>query len=173
MFPWTMSRPPFARFTRRSTLPRVAIVGATGAAGSVLRGLIRDWEEVTYFASARSAGSELDGRRIREGTADALESGGFDLCFFAIGATGSRELVPHAVSGGAVAIDKSSAWRMEPNVPLVVPEVNGNRAFEHSGVIAAPNCSTVQLMVALKPLHDAARVRSLRLATYQSVSGAG
>jgi aspartate-semialdehyde dehydrogenase len=152
---------------------RVAIVGATGAAGSVLRGLIQDWDDVTYFASARSAGSELDGKRIEEGTADALASGGFDLCFFAIGATGSRELVPHAVRGGAVAIDKSSAWRMEPNVPLVVPEVNGRRAHEHEGVVAVPNCSTIQMTVALKPLHDAAGLRSIRVATYQSVSGAG
>jgi aspartate-semialdehyde dehydrogenase len=154
-------------------LPRVAIVGATGAAGSVLRGLIRDWDDVTYFASARSAGSELDGRRIEEGTPDAIASGAFDLCFFAIGAAGSRELVPHAVRGGAVAIDKSSAWRMEPNVPLVVPEVNGARAHEHEGVIAVPNCSTIQMTVALKPLHDAAGLRSIRVATYQSVSGAG
>jgi aspartate-semialdehyde dehydrogenase len=154
-------------------LPRVAIVGATGAAGSVLRGLIGDWEDVTYFATARSAGKELDGRVIEEATPDALAEGGFDVCFFAIGASGSRELVPHAVRGGAVAIDKSSAWRMEPNVPLVVPEVNGTRALEHEGVVSVPNCSTIQLTVALKPLHDAAGLRSVRVATYQSVSGAG
>jgi len=155
------------------TNARVAIVGATGAAGTVLRGLIGDWDDVTYFATARSAGSELDGRRIEEGTPDAIADGGFDLAFFAVGATASRELVPHAVRGGAVAIDKSSAWRMESNVPLVVPEVNGARALEHEGVIAVPNCSTIQLTVALKPLHDAAGLRSVRIATYQSVSGAG
>jgi len=154
-------------------LPRGAIVGATGAAGSVLRGLIRDWDDLTYFATARSAGKELDGRVIEEATPDALADGGFDVCFFAVGASGSRELVPHAVRGGAVAIDKSSAWRMEPNVPLVVPEVNGSRALEHEGVISVPNCSTIQLTVALKPLHDAAGLRSVRVATYQSVSGAG
>jgi aspartate-semialdehyde dehydrogenase len=148
-------------------------VGATGAAGSVLRGLIGDWGDVRYFASARSAGRELDGRVIEEATPDALAAGGIDVCFFAIGATGSRELVPHAVRGGAVAIDKSSAWRMEPNVPLVVPEVNGDRALEHEGVVAVPNCSTIQMTVALKPLHDAAGLRSIRVATYQSVSGAG
>jgi aspartate-semialdehyde dehydrogenase len=110
---------------------------------------------------------------VEEATPEGLESGGLDLCFSAIGATASLELVPHAVRGGAVAIDKSSAWRMKPDVPLVVPEVNGDRALEHKGVIAVPNCSTIQLMVALKPLHDAAGLRSVRVATYQSVSGAG
>jgi aspartate-semialdehyde dehydrogenase len=154
-------------------LPRVAIVGATGAAGSVLRGLIGDWDDVRYFASARSAGREVDGKIVEEATPDALAAGGIDVCFFAVGATGSRELVPHAVRGGAVAIDKSSAWRMEPNVPLVVPEVNGRRALEHEGIVAVPNCSTIQMTVALKPLHDAVGLRSIRVATYQSVSGAG
>jgi aspartate-semialdehyde dehydrogenase len=158
---------------RRSTLPSVGILGATGAVGGVLRDLLRDWDDVRYFASARSAGTTLDGRTVEEATPEALESGGLDLCFSAIGATASLELVPHAVRGGAVAIDKSSAWRMKPDVPLVVPEVNGDRALEHKGVIAVPNCSTIQLMVALKPLHDAAGLRSVRVATYQSVSGAG
>ena len=154
-------------------MPRVGILGATGAVGGVLRGLLRDWDDVRYFATARSAGQELDGRRIEEATPDVLEAAGLDLCFSAIGASASLELVPHVVRGGAVAIDKSSGWRMKPEVPLVVPEVNGSRALEHSGVIAVPNCSTIQLMVALKPLHDAAGLRSVRLATYQSVSGAG
>jgi aspartate-semialdehyde dehydrogenase len=152
---------------------RVGILGATGAVGGVLRELLRDWDDVRYFASARSAGSELDGRVVEEATPDVLEAGGLDICFSAIGATASLELVPHVVRGGAVAIDKSSAWRMKPNVPLVVPEANGERALEHEGVIAVPNCSTIQLLVALKPLHDAAGLRSIRLATYQSVSGAG
>jgi len=154
-------------------LPRVGVLGATGAVGAVLRDLLRDWDDVRYFASARSAGTTLDGRTVEEATPEALESAGLDLCFSAIGATASLELVPHAVRGGAVAIDKSSAWRMKPDVPLVVPEVNGDRALEHKGVIAVPNCSTIQLMVALKPLHDAAGLRSVRVATYQSVSGAG
>ena len=154
-------------------MPRVGVLGATGAVGGVLRELLRDWDDVRYFASARSAGSELDGRVVEEATPDALEAAGLDICFSAIGASASRELVPHVVRGGAVAIDKSSAWRMEPDVPLVVPEVNGDRALEHNGVIAVPNCSTIQLMVALKPLHEAAGLRSVRLATYQSASGAG
>ena len=154
-------------------MPRVGVIGATGAVGGVLRELLSDWDDVRYFASARSAGREIDGRRVEEASPDALSAGDLDFCFFAIGASASLELVPHAVRGGAVAIDKSSAWRMKPDVPLVVPEVNGERAVEHSGVIAVPNCSTIQLMVALKPLHDAASLRSVRLATYQSVSGAG
>ena len=154
-------------------MPSVGVLGATGAVGGVLRDLLRDWDDVRYFASARSAGTTLDGRTVEEATPEALESGGLDLCFSAIGAIASLELVPHAVRGGAVAIDKSSAWRMKPDVPLVVPEVNGDRALEHNGVIAVPNCSTIQLMVALKPLHDAAGLRSVRVATYQSVSGAG
>ena len=154
-------------------MANVGVIGATGAVGGVLRELVRDWDDVRYFASARSAGTELDGRKIEEATPDALAEGSLDLCFFAIGASASLELVPHAVRGGAVAIDKSSAWRMKPDVPLVVPEVNGDRALAHNGVIAVPNCSTIQLMVALKPLQDAAGLRSVRLATYQSVSGAG
>ncbi len=154
-------------------MPRVGVVGATGAVGGVLRGLLEGRDDVRYFASARSAGQMLDGKTVEEATPDVLASGDLDLCFFAIGASSSRELVPHAVRGGAVAIDKSSAWRMEPGVPLVVPEVNGERALEHDGVIAVPNCSTIQLVVALKPLLDAAGLRRLRLATYQSVSGAG
>ena len=154
-------------------MPRTGVIGATGAVGSVLRSLLDGRDDVRYFASARSAGQTLDGKTVEEATPDVLASGELDLCFFAVGASASRELVPHAVRGGAVAIDKSAAWRMEPGVPLVVPEVNGERAREHAGVIAVPNCSTIQLVVALKPLIDAAGLRSLRLATYQSVSGAG
>ena len=138
-----------------------------------VRHLLRAWSDVRTSHPPRPAATTLDGRTVEEATPEALESGGLDLCFSAIGATASLELVPHAVRGGAVAIDKSSAWRMKPDVPLVVPEVNGDRALEHNGVIAVPNCSTIQLMVALKPLHDAAGLRSVRVATYQSVSGAG
>ena len=153
----------------------VAVVGATGAVGAVLRSILRERgiENVRYFASSRSAGTELEGIAIEEATADALARAGVEVAFFAVGASASRALVPHAVRGGAVAIDKSSAWRMEPGVPLVVPEVNGARAAEHDGVVAVPNCSTIQLVCALKPLHDAATLRRVRVATYQSVSGAG
>ncbi len=125
------------------------------------------------FASARSAGRELDGRRVEEATPGRARRGDVDVFFFAIGAAASRELAPHAVRGGAVVLDKSSAWRMEPGVPLVVPEVNGARALDHNGIIAVPNCSTIPLTVVLKPLHDDAGLASVRVATYQSVSGAG
>jgi aspartate-semialdehyde dehydrogenase len=156
-------------------VPRIAVVGATGAVGGVLRGILRErgYDDVRFFASARSAGTELDGRPVEEATPQALESLDADFAFFAVGTSASRELVPHAVRSGAVCLDKSAAWRMEPNVPLVVPEVNGQRAFENEGIIAVPNCCTIPLTCVLKPLHDAAGLARIRVATYQSVSGAG
>jgi aspartate-semialdehyde dehydrogenase len=156
-------------------MPSAAVVGATGAVGSVLRGILRDrgYDDVRYFASARSVGTTLDGRPVEEATPRSLAEAGVEVAFFAVGTTASRQLVPHAVRGGALAIDKSSAWRMEPGVPLVVPEVNGPAATEHRGIVAVPNCSTIQLVCALKPIHDAAGLRAVRVATYQSVSGAG
>jgi aspartate-semialdehyde dehydrogenase len=154
---------------------RVGLVGATGAVGAVARGLLleRGYEDVRYFASARSAGRELDGRVVEEATPEALASAEVDFFLFAAGASTARALVPHAVRGGAVCLDKSSAFRLEPDVPLVVPEVNGERALEHRGVVAVPNCTTIPLTCVLKPLHDAAGLRRVRVATYQSVSGAG
>jgi aspartate-semialdehyde dehydrogenase len=156
-------------------MPSVGVVGATGAVGGVLRGILRErgFEDVRFFASARSAGSELDGRLVEEATPEALAEAGVDVFFFAVGATASRELVPHAVRGSSVVLDKSSAWRMEPEVPLIVPEVNPERALEHEGIIAVPNCCTIPLVCVLKPLHDAAGLARIRVATYQSVSGAG
>jgi aspartate-semialdehyde dehydrogenase len=155
--------------------PSIGVVGATGAVGGVLLGILRErgFEDVRLFASARSAGRELDGRTIEEATPEALAGAGVDVFFFAVGATASRELVPHAVRGSSVVLDKSSAWRMEPNVPLVVPEVNPDRALEHEGTIAVANCSTIPLTCVLKPLHDAVGLARVRVATYQSVSGAG
>jgi len=156
-------------------MPSIGVVGATGAVGGVLLGILRErgFEEVRLFASTRSAGRTLDGRTIEEATPEALAAAGVDVFFFAIGATASRELAPHAVQGSSVVLDKSSAWRMEPNVPLVVPEVNPERALEHEGIIAVPNCSTIPLTCVLKPLHDAVGLARIRVATYQSVSGAG
>src|SRR5215211_3760213 len=156
-------------------MPSIGVVGATGAVGGVLLGILRErgFEDVRLFASARSAGRELDGRTIEEATPEALAAAGVDVFFFAVGATASRELAPHAVRGSSVVLDKSSAWRMEPNVPLVVPEVNPQRALEHEGIIAVPNCSTIPLTCVLKPLHDAVGLVRIRVATYQSVSGAG
>jgi aspartate-semialdehyde dehydrogenase len=154
---------------------RIGVVGATGAVGGVLLGILRErgFGESRLFASARSAGTEIGGRRVEEATPEALAGADVDVFFFAIGAAASRELAPHAARAGAVVLDKSSAWRMEPDVPLVVPEVNGERALEHQGIVAVPNCSTIPLTVALKPLHDEAGLARVRVATYQSVSGAG
>jgi aspartate-semialdehyde dehydrogenase len=154
---------------------RVGVVGATGAVGGVLLGILRErgFEDVRLFASARSAGRELDGRPVEEATPEALSAAEVDVFFFAVGAAASRELVPHAIRSGAVVLDKSSAWRMEPGVPLVVPEVNPERALEHEGIIAVPNCSTIPLVCVLQPLHEEAGLARVRVATYQSVSGAG
>src|SRR5689334_22156096 len=154
-------------------MPRVAVVGATGAVGRVMIDLLRErsFDDVRAFASARSAGTQVQGLRVAEATPDALA--GFDVCFFSVGSKASRDLVPHALRGGALCVDKSEAFRLEPGIPLVVPEVNGDRALEHDGLIANPNCCTIPLTCVLKPLHDAAGLKRVRVATYQSVSGAG
>ena len=138
-------------------------------------GLLRDrgYENVRVFASARSAGKDLGGWTVEEATPEALSRGDVDIFLFSVGTSASRELVPLAVKGGAVAVDKSSAYRLEPGIPLVVPEVNAGRAFEHNGIVANPNCCTIPLTCVLKPLHDAAGLARVRVATYQSVSGAG
>ena len=158
--------------------PRIGVVGATGAVGEVVLSVLaeRGFEHVRAFASARSAGTRVafgDGElEVEQASPDALGNG-LDLCFFSVGTAASRELVPAAVAGGALCIDKSSAFRLADGIPLVVPEVNGERALEHDGIVANPNCSTIQLVCLLKPLHDAAGLKSVRLATYQSASGAG
>jgi aspartate-semialdehyde dehydrogenase len=155
---------------------RIAVVGATGAVGSVTMRILRErgFEHVRAFASARSAGSTLaDGTVVEEATAEALAAGDVDIALFSVGTTASRELVPHAVRGGAIAIDKSSAYRLEPGVPLVVPEVNGDRIAEHEGILANPNCCAIPLSCVLKPLHDAAGLRRVRVSTYQAASGKG
>jgi aspartate-semialdehyde dehydrogenase len=155
---------------------RVGIVGATGAVGTVTLGLLADrgYTNVRAFASARSAGRTLDnGIVIEEATPEALAAGDLDVVLFSVGTSASRELVPHAVRGGAVAVDKSSAYRLEPGIPLVVPEVNGGRALEHDGIVANPNCCTIPLTCVLKPLHEAVGLKRVRVSTYQSVSGAG
>jgi aspartate-semialdehyde dehydrogenase len=153
----------------------IGVVGATGAVGRVSLGLLRErsYRNVRAFASARSAGTVVDGLTIEEATPEALSAGDLDVCLFSVGTAASRELVPHAVRGGALAIDKSSAYRLADGVPLVVPEVNGDRALEHDGIVANPNCSTIPLTCTLKRIHEAAGLTRIRLSTYQAVSGKG
>jgi aspartate-semialdehyde dehydrogenase len=156
-------------------LASVGIVGATGAVGTVTLELLRErgYEDVRVFASARSAGTQLGAWTVEEATPESLARAGVDVFLFSVGTSASRELVPHAVRGGAVVVDKSSAYRLEPGIPLVVPEVNGARALEHDGIVANPNCCTIPLTCVLKPLHEEAGLVRVRVATYQSVSGAG
>jgi aspartate-semialdehyde dehydrogenase len=164
---------------RAGTGFRIGVVGATGAVGTVTLELLaeRGYDDVRAFASSRSAGSRVpfggQALVVEEATPEALSAGDLDLCLFSIGTSGSRELVPHAVAGGAVVVDKSAAYRLADGVPLVVPEVNGARAFENEGIVANPNCCTIPLTCVLQPLHEAATLRRVRVATYQSMSGAG
>jgi aspartate-semialdehyde dehydrogenase len=158
---------------------RIGVVGATGAVGTVTLRLLRErgYENVRAFASARSAGRELDGGLVvEEATSEALLAGGLDLVLFSCGTSASRELVPDAVEGGALVVDKSSAYRLADGYPLVVPEVNGDRARDAiatTRVVANPNCSAIPLTCVLKPLHEAAGLKRVRVSTYQAVSGAG
>jgi aspartate-semialdehyde dehydrogenase len=154
---------------------RIGVVGVGGAVGSITLQLLllRGYTNIRAFGSWRSAGGRIGDFEIEEATQAALRFGGLDVCFFSIGAEASRELVPAAAEGGAVCIDKSSAFRLQDDVPLVVPEVNGERAFENRGIIANPNCCSIPLAMALAPLRDAVGLRRVRVATYQSVSGAG
>jgi aspartate-semialdehyde dehydrogenase len=159
-------------------MTRVGVVGATGAVGSVTLGLLaeRGFENVRAFASSRSAGKQVpfgDGElAVEEATPDALGAGDLDLCFFSVGTDASRELVPPTAAGGTVCIDKSDAFRLADGVPLVVAGVNDS-ALDHDEIVANPNCSAIQLSCVLKPLHEAAELASVRLATYQSMSGIG
>ncbi|MDH5559647.1 MAG: aspartate-semialdehyde dehydrogenase [Deltaproteobacteria bacterium] len=157
----------------------VAIAGATGAVGAELIDLLarRNFpvENLTLLASKRSVGKKLNynGKEIavKELTENSFQ--GIDIAFFSAGASRSKEFCPSAVKSGAVVIDNSSAFRMEREVPLIVPEVNPEATFSHKGIIANPNCSTIQMVVVLKPLHDAARIKRVVVSTYQSVSGTG
>jgi aspartate-semialdehyde dehydrogenase len=159
----------------RDLSPRIGIVGASGLVGRLTVQLLlsRGYRNIRAFASWRSVGERLATLEIEEATPRALGAGELDLCFFSVGATISSELVPVAAGAGALCIDKSSAFRLQDRVPLVVPEVNGERALEHSGIVANPNCCAIPLTMALAPIHDAAGLRSVRVATYQSASGAG
>ena len=154
---------------------RVAVVGATGAVGTVMRAKLRERafpaSDVMPFASERSAGRELDGAIVQPLSDETIQ--GFDLAIFSAGGATSGEWAPRFVDAGAVVVDNSSKWRRDPEVPLVVAEVNPDALEDHKGLIANPNCSTMQLMVALKPIHEAAGIERLIVSTYQSVSGTG
>jgi aspartate-semialdehyde dehydrogenase len=157
----------------------VAVVGATGAVGQEMREILEERGfpvgKLVCLASERSEGKSVTFRGA-EVPVDRLTErsfAGVDIALFSAGAERSRGFAPHAVTAGAVVIDNSSAFRMEPKVPLVVPEVNAHALAAHVGIIANPNCSTIQMVMALKPLHDAARIRRVVVSTYQSVSGTG
>ena len=157
----------------------VAVVGATGAVGAEMIAILEERKfpvgVLQPLASYRSAGGLVTFHDqelvVRELTKDSFE--GVDIALFSAGADISREFAPIAAKAGAVVIDNSSAWRMGKDVPLVVPEVNPADIAKHKGIIANPNCSTVQMVIALKPLHDRARIRRIVVTTFQSVSGTG
>ncbi|MBV9097451.1 MAG: aspartate-semialdehyde dehydrogenase [Frankiaceae bacterium] len=159
---------------------RVGVVGATGQVGGVMRELLVERgfpvDEIRFFASARSAGSTLpwQGRDIVVEDAETADPSGLDLALFSVGAAASKALAPKFAAAGAIVIDNSSAWRMDPEVPLVVSEVNGHLArTAPKRIVANPNCTTMAAMPALKPLHDAFSLRRLVISTYQAVSGTG
>jgi aspartate-semialdehyde dehydrogenase len=155
---------------------RVAVVGATGAVGTVMLRKLRERgfpaREIVPFASARSAGRELEGfGAVQPLTDETIQ--GFDIAIFSAGATTSGEWAPRFVDAGCVVVDNSSRFRRDDQIPLVVSEVNPHALERHRGLIANPNCSTMQAMVALKPILDAAGIERLIVSTYQSVSGTG
>jgi aspartate-semialdehyde dehydrogenase len=157
----------------------VAVLGATGAVGKqILNNLEKrsfPVKELRPLASARSAGSTVRFRGeeviVQEATPDAFE--GVDIALFSAGGSISERLAPEAVKRGAVVVDNTNAFRMNPDVPLVVPEVNGDHIQNHRGIIANPNCSTIQMVVALKPLYDRFGFDRIIVSTYQAVSGSG
>jgi aspartate-semialdehyde dehydrogenase len=155
---------------------RVAVVGATGQVGTLMLALLGErgfpTREIVPFASERSVGREFDGGLIVHGLSEESIQG-FDLALFSAGGSTSGKWAPRFVDAGAVVVDNSSRWRMQDDVPLVVSEVNPEALAGHRGIIANPNCSTMQMVVALKPLHDAAGIERLVISTYQAVSGTG
>ncbi|WP_298812252.1 aspartate-semialdehyde dehydrogenase [Gordonia sp. (in: high G+C Gram-positive bacteria)] len=159
---------------------RIGVVGATGQVGGVMRALLAERkfpaDEVRFFASARSAGKKLpwgDGEIVVE-DASTADPSGLDIALFSAGATMSREQAPRFAAAGVTVIDNSSAWRKDPDVPLIVSEVNGELAKNPpKGIIANPNCTTMAAMPVLKPLHDAAGLQRLIVSSYQAVSGSG
>jgi aspartate-semialdehyde dehydrogenase len=157
----------------------VAVVGATGAVGNEMIETLeqRDFpvEKLRLFASERSLGKTLPfrGSEIPVETIDENSFKGIDIALFSAGGDRSKQWAPVAAKSGCVVVDNSSAWRMDPEVPLVVPEVNPDDIKKHKGIIANPNCSTIQMVVVLKPIHDAAKIKRVVVTTFQSVSGTG
>lgn len=157
----------------------VAVVGATGAVGREMLKTLHERNfpatEVRAFASARSAGSKVpygDGELVvQELKEDVFD--GIDIAIFSAGGSTSLQFAPHAAHAGCVVVDNSAAWRMDERCPLVVPEVNPQALAEHNGIIANPNCSTIQMIVALKPIYDAVGIKRIVVSTYQAVSGTG
>lgn len=155
---------------------RVAVVGATGQVGTLMLRLLAERSfparEIVPFASERSVGRELESGLVVQGLSDESIQG-FDLAIFSAGGATSGEWAPRFAAAGAIVVDNSSRWRMQEDVPLVVAEVNPDALAGHHGIIANPNCSTMQMVVALKPIFDAAGIERLVISTYQAVSGTG
>ena len=157
----------------------IAIVGATGAVGQTMLKILEERDfpvnRVLPLASARSNGISVSfrGEKLKVLEATPASFNGIDIALFSAGKTVSKELAPEAIKRGAIVIDNSNAFRMSPEVPLVVPEVNPEDIRKHKGIISNPNCSTIQMVVALKPLHDVARIKRVVVSTYQAVSGTG
>jgi aspartate-semialdehyde dehydrogenase len=162
---------------------RVVVVGATGNVGREMLNILAErqfpLDEVAAVASARSTGDVIDfgdsGKELKVCNLEHFDFAGWDIALFAAGSEVSKNYAPKAAAAGCTVIDNSSLYRMDPDVPLVVPEVNSEAlaGYAKRNIIANPNCSTAQLVVALKPLHDAARIKRVVVATYQSVSGTG
>ena len=160
---------------------KVAVVGATGNVGREMLNILDERkfpaDEVVALASRRSVGVEVSygDRTLKVKALEHYDFSDIDICLMSAGGAVSKEWSPRIGAAGAVVIDNSSAWRMDPDVPLIVPEVNADatKGFAKKNIIANPNCSTAQLVVALKPLHDKATIRRVVVSTYQSVSGAG
>lgn len=162
---------------------RVVVVGATGNVGREILNILAEREfpcdEVAAVASSRSTGSEIEfgdtGKMLKVKNIEHFDFAGWDMALFAVGSEATKEYAPKAAAAGCVVIDNSSLYRMDPDVPLIVPEVNPDAidGYTKKNIIANPNCSTAQMVVALKPLHDAAKIKRVVVSTYQSTSGAG
>ena len=157
----------------------VAVVGATGAVGEAIFTILEQRQfpinNIYPLASSRSAGNSLvfDGRSLEVGRLDEFDFSTVDLGLFSAGASVSAEYAPKAVAAGCLVVDNTSYFRNDPEIPLIVPEVNLHALDKHQGIIANPNCSTIQMVVALKPIYDAVGIHRINVATYQAVSGAG